>query len=51
MNFREVKGRRLEWLNTRIEHNFSNFLLVDRRYRCNNVLRRIFSLAWRQRLS
>ncbi len=45
MNFREVKGRQLEWLNTGIEHGFSNFLFVDRRYRSNNVLRRIFSLA------
>lgn len=45
MNFREAKGRRLEWLNTGIEHGFSNFLFVDRRYRSNNVLRRIFSLA------
>lgn len=45
MNFREVKGRRLEWLNTGIEHGFSNFLFVDRHYRSHNVLRRIFSLA------
>ena len=45
MNFREAQGRQLEWLNTGIEHGFSNFLFVDRRYRSNNVLRRIFSLA------
>src|SRR5258706_7316033 len=45
MNFREIKGRRLEWINSGIQHRFSNFLFVDHRYRSNSVLRRIFSLA------
>lgn len=45
-----IKGRRLEWHNTGIEHSFSNFLFVDRRYRSHNVLRRNFSLARRRRL-
>ena len=45
MNFREVTGTRLDWINTGIEHHFSNFLYVDRHGGSSNVLRRIFSLA------
>lgn len=45
MSFRQAAGRRIEWLNTGIDQGFSNFLFVDRRYRSNNILRRIFSLA------
>jgi hypothetical protein len=43
MNFRQASGRRPERINT--DYPFSNFLFVDRRYRSNAVLRRIFSLA------
>src|SRR5258708_6548895 len=45
MNFRQAKGKRIHWLDTGIEANFSNFLYVDRNYGSNPVLRRIFSLA------
>ena len=45
MNFREANATRLDWINTGIEHHFSNFLFVDRNYGSSNVLRRIFSLA------
>ena len=45
MNFRVVPGQRIDWLDTRIESGFSNFLFIDRRYRSHPVLRRIFSLA------
>lgn len=45
MNFRVALGRRLDWLDTRIESGFSNFLFIDRRYRSHPVLRRVFSLA------
>lgn len=45
MNFRAAAGRRIDWLDTRIESGFSNFLFIDRRYRSHSVLRRIFSLA------
>lgn len=45
MNFREVTGTRLDWINTGIEHHFSNFLFVDHHGGSSNVLRRIFSLA------
>lgn len=45
MNFRVAIGRRLDWLDTRIQSGFSNFLFIDRRYRSHPVLRRIFSLA------
>lgn len=45
MSMREAPGRRLEWIDTRIEIHFSNFLFIDRQYRSHSVLRRIFSLA------
>ena len=45
MNFRIAQGSRVEWLDTRIEAGFSNFLFIDGRYRSHPVLRRIFSLA------
>lgn len=45
MSFRAAPGTRIEWIDTRIESGFSNFLHIDRRYRSHPVLRRIFSLA------
>jgi len=45
MNLRAAPGKKLEWLDTRIESGFSNFLFIDRNYRSHPVLRRIFSLA------
>ncbi len=45
MSFRQADGRRLDWINTGTDQGFSNFLYVDRQYRSNNILRRIFSLA------
>ena len=43
MNFRQAKGTRLAWTDS--DHPFSNFLFIDKHYRSNPVLRRIFSLA------
>lgn len=45
MDFRAATGRRIDWIDTRIEGGFSNFLFIDRQYRSHPVLRRIFSLA------
>jgi hypothetical protein len=45
MNFRAAPGIRIDWVDTRIESGFSNFLFIDRRYRSHPVLRRIFSIA------
>lgn len=45
MNFRAAPGTRIDWIDTRIESEFSNFLYIDRHYRSHPVLRRIFSLA------
>ena len=45
MDFRSAPGRRVEWLDTRIESGFSNFLYIDRQFRSHPVLRRLFSLA------
>ncbi len=45
MSMRAAPGRRLDWIDTRIEAHFSNFLFIDRRYRSHSVLRRLFSLA------
>ena len=45
MDFRQATGKQLQWLDTGIEKNFSNFLFVDQHYGSNPVLRRIFSLA------
>lgn len=45
MDFRQATGKQLQWLDTGIEHRFSNFLFVDQHYGSNPVLRRIFSLA------
>lgn len=45
MNFRAAHGIKLDWIDTRIESGFSNFLYIDRHYRSHSVLRRIFSLA------
>lgn len=45
MTLRSALGRRLDWLDTRVEAGFSNFLFIDKQYRSHPVLRRIFSLA------
>jgi len=45
MSFRAAPGQRVDWIDTRIESGFSNFLFIDQRYRSHPVLRRIFSLA------
>lgn len=45
MDFRGAPGHRIDWLDTRIQAGFSNFLFVDREYRSHPVLRRICSLA------
>jgi len=45
MNFRAAPGTRLNWIDTRIESGFSNFLYIDLTYRSHPVLRRVFSLA------
>ena len=44
-NFRDAKGKLLNWYDTRIEADFSNFVFVDQNFYSNAVLRRIFSLA------
>lgn len=44
-NFRDTKGRQLDWISSRIEDNFSNFIHVDRHFNSSPILRRIFSLA------
>lgn len=45
MDFRSAPGRRVEWLDARIQSGFSNFLYIDRQFRSHPVLRRLFSLA------
>lgn len=45
MNFRAAQGKRIDWLDTGVENNFSNFLFIDQRYDSDPVMRRIFSLA------
>jgi hypothetical protein len=45
MNFREAKGRELGWENTGLDTGFSNFLFVDKDYGSDPVLRRVLSLA------
>jgi hypothetical protein len=48
MDFRQVAGKQLRWVNTGIDQGFSNFLFIDEYYGSNPVLRRIFSLARKQ---
>lgn len=42
---RQSPGILIDWLDTRIEAGFSNFLHIDRNYSAHPVMRRIFSLA------
>lgn len=42
---RHSPGNVIDWLDTRIESGFSNFLHIDRNYSAHGVMRRIFSLA------
>lgn len=48
MTFREAPGQFLDWLDTRSEVGFSNFLFIDQHFGSHPVLRRIFSLARQQ---
>lgn len=43
--FGEAEGRPIEWVDTRIETGFSNFVYVDHHFHSSPVLRRIFSIA------
>jgi hypothetical protein len=45
MSLRLAEGKRLQWIDTRRESGFSNFLFVDQEYAAHPVMRRIFSLA------
>ncbi len=45
MSLRLAEGKRLRWVDTRLENGFSNFLFVDQYYAAHPVMRRIFSLA------
>ncbi len=45
MSLRLAGGKRLQWIDTRRESGFSNFLFVDQEYASHPVMRRIFSLA------
>jgi hypothetical protein len=45
MSMRSAPGKRLDWIDTRIEEKFSNFSFIDKHYRSHSVLRRIFSQA------
>lgn len=45
MSMRQSSGTQADWLDTRIEAGFSNFLHIDRMYSAHPVMRRIFSLA------
>jgi hypothetical protein len=49
MSLRLAQGHRIEWIDTRKESGFSNFLFVDQRCSSHPVMRRIFSLARKQR--
>lgn len=44
-NFRDTKGKQLDWVSSRIEDDFSNFIHVDQYFNSSHILRRIFSLA------
>src|SRR5437870_86018 len=48
MSLRLAEGKRLQWIDTRQETGFSNFLFVDQEYAAHPVMRRIFSLARKQ---
>ncbi len=45
MSLRLAEGKRLDWIDTRKESGFSNFLFIDQHYSAHPVMRRIFSLA------
>ena len=45
MSMRLAEGTQADWLDTRPEAGFSNFLFIDRNYSAHPVMRRIFSLA------
>lgn len=45
MSLRIAEGKLLQWIDTRREVGFSNFLFVDQFYGAHPVMRRIFSLA------
>jgi len=45
MNFRETKGKQIQWENTAIAIGFSNFRFVEQHYDSHLALRRLFSLA------
>jgi len=41
MSLRLAEGKRLQWIDTRRESEFSNFLFVDQEYAAHPVMRRI----------
>ncbi len=49
MSLRLAEGKRLQWIDTRRESGFSNFLFVDQNYAAHPVMRRVFSLARKHR--
>lgn len=44
-NFRDAVGTQPQWIDTRFNSGFSNFLFVDNHYGSDPVVRRVFSLA------